>query len=157
MVDIVTTETRSRMMSGIRSSNTAPEMQVRRLLFARGFRYRLHVRDLPGRPDIVLPRYRVVIFVHGCFWHRHDCHLFRPPATRTEFWQTKIHSNVERDKHHQAELIDSGWRVGVVWECALKGRTRLDVGWIGDTLADWVTGTRTTLLVKGRESSGSHL
>ena len=135
MVDLVTPEVRSRMMSGIRSKDTKPEWIVRRALHARGFRYRLHARDLPGHPDIVLPKHRAVIFVHGCFWHGHDCPLFRWPKTRPEFWLDKIGRNQANDKKHQAALQSLGWRVAIVWECAL--RSRLDVGAM---LAEWIGG-----------------
>jgi len=121
MIDIVDRETRSRMMSGIRSHDTRPEMIVRRALHAAGFRYRLHVRDLPGTPDIVLPRYHVVIFVHGCFWHRHQkCPLAAIPATRPDFWQKKFDRNIERDRHACLQLLHSGWRIITVWECGLR-------------------------------------
>lgn len=97
MVDVVDKTTRSRMMSGIRGRNTAPELMVRKALHKRGFRFRLHVRDMPGRPDVVLPRHRAVLFVHGCFWHGHDCHYCKLPATRTEFWSNKVEVNRRND------------------------------------------------------------
>ncbi|PSJ22143.1 very short patch repair endonuclease [Halomonas sp. ND22Bw] len=121
MTDVVDSETRSRMMSAIRGKNTSPELAVRRYLHARGFRFRLHRRDLPGNPDLVLPKYRLVIFVHGCFWHRHEgCFYATSPATRKDFWRRKLDGNVERDRRQQAELIETGWRVLVIWECGLK-------------------------------------
>ncbi|WP_064701333.1 very short patch repair endonuclease [Halomonas caseinilytica] len=120
-MDIVDAKTRSRMMSAIRGKNTSPELAVRRYLHARGFRYRLHRRDLPGNPDLVLPKYRLVIFVHGCFWHRHEgCFYATSPATRKDFWRRKLDGNVERDRRQQAELIEASWRVLVIWECGLK-------------------------------------
>lgn len=121
MSDIVDCETRSRMMSGIKGKNTRPEMVVRRYLHARGYRYRLHCRDLPGSPDIVLPKHRVAIFVHGCFWHRHEkCFYATSPATRAKFWQEKLSGNRDRDLRQQAELNRRGWRVLVVWECGIR-------------------------------------
>jgi len=126
MADIVDAATRSRMMSGIRGKNTRPERHIRSLLHRQGFRFRLHVRDLPGRPDIVLPRYRAVLFVHGCFWHGHHCPFFRLPATRPEFWEAKIARNRENDRCAQDALAAAGWRVGTVWECALRGRNAID-------------------------------
>lgn len=118
MTDIVDKKTRSRMMSGIGAKDTKPELALRRALHARGFRYRLHDKRLPGKPDIVLPRYNAVIFVHGCFWHRHpNCRYATTPATRPEFWAEKFRGNVERDKRNQAALKDLGWRVALVWEC----------------------------------------
>lgn len=113
------------MMAGIGSRNTRPEMTVRRGLHARGLRYRLHARDLPGKPDLVFPRRRAVIFVQGCFWHGHNCALFRWPATRTGFWKAKIEGNVARDQRVREQLLLAGWRILDVWECSLKGRARL--------------------------------
>jgi len=109
------------MMSGIRGRDTRPEMQLRRFLHRAGFRFRLQDRRLPGRPDIVLPRYRAAILVHGCFWHRHaGCRYCTVPATRPEFWQRKFSANMERDQRNIAALEAAGWRVAIVWECALK-------------------------------------
>ena len=125
MADVVSVEVRSRMMAGIRGKNTKPEMIVRRGLHARGFRYLLHDRRLPGKPDLVFPKHRAVIFVHGCFWHGHDCHLFKWPKTRKGFWRKKIERNREIDEGAIAALAGAGWRICVIWECALKGRTRL--------------------------------
>lgn len=125
-------------MAGIRGKDTRPEMILRRGLHARGFRFRLHDRRLPGSPDLVFPGRRAVIFVHGCFWHGHDCHLFRLPATRQEFWRTKIESNMTRDAAAEAALLASGWRVLTIWECALKGRTRLPVEIVLDRASEWL-------------------
>lgn len=122
MADIVDKPTRSRMMSGIKGKNTNPEMVVRKALFARGYRYRIHNRKLPGNPDIVLPKYNTAIQINGCFWHGHeDCHLFRIPKTRPEFWEKKISGNKERDNLKSEQLIQLGWRLITIWECALKG------------------------------------
>lgn len=127
MTDIVDRVTRSRMMAGIRGGNTLPELAVRRHLHGRGFRFRLHVRDLPGRPDIVLPKYRAAIFVHGCFWHRHPgCRFATTPATRRAFWQAKFRENVERDHRQQRTLRSAGWRVLVIWECEVARSQCLD-------------------------------
>jgi len=121
MTDTVDTETRSRMMSAVKGKNTAPELIVRRYLHGEGFRFRLHKRTLPGNPDIVLRRYRLVIFVHGCFWHRHaDCYYATMPATRPAFWQEKLERNRLRDERQRDELLQSGWRVLTIWECGLK-------------------------------------
>ena len=125
-------------MAGIRGSNTKPELAVRSALHLRGYRFRLHCRDLPGKHDLVFPRYKAVILVHGCFWHGHGCHLFRWPKTRDEFWRRKIASNVERDHKQFAELRKAGWRVATVWECALKGRDRLPIGMVVDACAAWL-------------------
>ena len=120
-MDVVDAATRSRMMKGIRSKNTQPEMTVRRYLHAHGFRYRLHARNLPGSPDLVLPKYTVAIFVHGCFWHRHaGCRYATSPANNAEHWKSKFDANVQRDARKEAMLRSAGWRVLVVWECELR-------------------------------------
>ena len=136
-------------MSRIRAENTKPEMAVRRGLHAAGFRYRLHVRSLPGRPDIVLRRYGAVVFVHGCFWHGHDCALFRWPATRPELWREKIGRNRDRDAQQTAALLDAGWRVATVWECALKGRLRLPEGVAPERLEQWLRSDARILEIRG--------
>lgn len=121
LTDVVDAETRSRMMAGIRGKNTKPEIFVRRYLHALGYRFRVHRKDLPGSPDIVLPKHRVVIFVHGCFWHRHlGCYYSRMPKTREAFWEDKLGKNVIRDQVHTIKLCTLGWRVLIVWECGLK-------------------------------------
>lgn len=137
MADIVDKQTRSRMMAGIRGRNTRPEVALRSCLHRSGFRFRIHSRDLPGRPDIVLPRFRAAVFVHGCFWHRHSgCRFATVPATRPEFWAAKFAGNVERDSRARKDLLDAGWRVGIVWECSLKQH---GVGFVADRLISWLT------------------
>lgn len=126
MVDIVSPEVRSRIMSRIRGKDTKPERIVRSFLHRMGFRFRLHRRDLPGNPDIVLPKYRSVVFVHGCFWHRHQCANNRPPKSRVQFWQQKLNDNQQRDQRNQKELQDAGWHVHIVWECELDSPKRLE-------------------------------
>lgn len=127
MADIVDTATRSRMMSAIRGKDTSPEMSVRRYLHACGLRYRLHVRALPGQPDLVFPGYRTVIFVHGCFWHRHPgCRFATTPATRAEFWAAKFAQNVARDQAKAAALMAMGWQVLTIWECEARDPLVLD-------------------------------
>ncbi|MCW2303239.1 DNA mismatch endonuclease (patch repair protein) [Rhodovulum sulfidophilum] len=138
MADVHDNKTRSRNMAAIRGADTKPEMLIRRGLHASGFRYRLHDRKLPGKPDIVLPKHCSVIFVNGCFWHGHDCPLFRWPATRQEFWRAKITGNMERDARNIGMLLASGWRVATVWECALKGRGRLSPEAVIDSLSRWI-------------------
>lgn len=150
MPDIVSPEVRSRMMAGIRGTNTKPELTLRRGLHAAGFRFRLHDRALPGKPDMVFPRYRAVLFAHGCFWHGHDCHLFRLPATRPDFWSAKIDRNREVDRNTVRALRRLEWRVGVVWECSLKGRTRLDLVDVIALCADWLRGEAQTLEIRGK-------
>ena len=112
---------RSRNMSAIKSKNTKPEIEVRKLLHSLGYRFRLHRKDLPGTPDIVLPKYKTVIFVHGCFWHRHEnCKYASIPKTRTEFWENKFKENIKRDQVNQKNLYKLGWNIVIVWECELK-------------------------------------
>lgn len=120
MADNHTKEVRSKNMSHIRSTNSKPEEIVRKYLFANGFRYRKNVRTLPGCPDIVLPKYHTVIFVNGCFWHKHDCKRFVWPASNEEYWKKKILGNVERDESNIKKLKELGWKVLIVWECELK-------------------------------------
>lgn len=121
MADVHDKVTRSRNMAAIKGKNTKPEVWLRKELFKRGFRYRLHRKDLPGKPDIVLPRYKTVIFVNGCFWHLHEgCRYFKLPKSNTEFWRSKILGNKERDLRNHRTLASSGWQVIIVWECAIK-------------------------------------
>ncbi len=122
MADNHTKEVRSKNMSHIRSTNSKPEELVRKYLFSKGLRYRKNVRTLPGCPDIVLPKYKTVIFVNGCFWHKHDCPRFVWPSSNEEYWRPKIMGNVERDVRNTAELQKLGWNVIVVWECELKNK-----------------------------------
>lgn len=126
------------MMAGIRGKDTRPEMILRRGLHARGFRFRLNDRRLPGSPDLVFPGRRAAVFVHGCFWHGHACPLFRLPATRQEFWRAKIEGNATRDKAAESALLADGWRVLTIWECALKGRGRLPAETVLDRAAEWL-------------------
>ncbi len=136
--DVHTPQQRSHNMSRIRGTNTKPEILVRKSLFARGFRYRLHHPDLPGHPDIVFPRYRAVVLVHGCFWHGHGCHLFRWPESNREFWRGKIGGNMARDARTREELLALGWRVLTVWECALKGTHRLPADEVAIRCEHWL-------------------
>jgi DNA mismatch endonuclease (patch repair protein) len=136
LADIIGPEQRSALMSRIKGKNTKIELEVRHGLHALGFRYLLGGAGLPGRPDIVLPKYRTVVFVHGCFWHRHGCYLFRLPKTRPDFWEAKISANAERDLRKQAELVAMGWRVETVWECQLRGHSTEDRGNVIIALAE---------------------
>ena len=120
MADIVDKKTRSRMMSSVRAKNTKSELEIRRRLFRMGFRYRLHRKDLPGTPDMVFPGYRSVMFVHGCFWHHHGCHLSSIPETRRLWWRTKLEENARRDSTAVSELRKLGWRVLIIWECGFR-------------------------------------
>jgi DNA mismatch endonuclease (patch repair protein) len=138
MTDVVDVATRSRMMAGIQGKNTKPEILIRKALHARGFRFRLHVKDLPGKPDLVLPKYRALIFVHGCFWHGHGCRYFKVPQTRPEFWLEKIGKNQRRDSLQEEALIAMGWRVLVVWECAVRSMRKDKSSVLVDLIASWL-------------------
>jgi len=125
--DIKSKEARSYNMRQIKNKNTKPEMLVRRWLFSHGYRYRLHAKNLPGKPDIVLPKYKTVILVNGCFWHGHErCKYFVWPQTNTEFWHEKISKTMERDRKLQKELLDLGWHVVVIWECQVTEMVKQD-------------------------------
>jgi DNA mismatch endonuclease, patch repair protein len=140
VTDIVDSTTRSRMMSGISGKNTKPEMLVRKALTIKGYRYRLHRKDLPGTPDIVMPGRRIAIFVHGCFWHQHKgCTLAKMPSTRPEFWAAKLGANVSRDHKAISMLVDQGWRVLQVWECVTKSLERLQT--LPVALKGWIDGS----------------
>jgi len=150
MVDVMSAEKRSALMSRIRGKDTTPEIQVRRYLWANGFRYRLHPKKLAGKPDLVLPKWHAVVFVHGCFWHRHEgCDYFRLPKTRSEFWDAKLQRNTSRDTAVIKTLIRAGWRVAVVWECAL----RKDPGGTGLQLALWLRSDKKSVQLIGQGHS----
>lgn len=125
-------------MSKIRGGNTAPELTIRKLLFARGLRYRLHRKGLPGKPDLVFSRFNAVIFVHGCFWHGHSCYLFKRPSSNTDFWDAKLGKNQERDKRVTDQLRAAGWRVGTIWECSIRGRAPDDLNQLADIIHSWL-------------------
>lgn len=139
MSDVVAPAVRSRMMSGIRGKNTRPELLVRKLLFAAGYRFRLHRKDLPGAPDVVLPGRKVAIFVHGCFWHMHaHCKYAKLPASRPDFWKAKLAGNVERDQKAIDALTSNGWRVLTVWECSTRNVESLPM--LRESLVEWIQG-----------------
>lgn len=140
MADIVDRTTRSRMMSGIQGKNTQPELVLRRALHRKGFRYRLHVAGLPGRPDIVFPKFHAVIQVHGCFWHRHKgCRFCTHPASNSLFWRKKFSQTIKRDRNKTNELLEAGWKVAIVWGCALEGES---VNVTAKTLSVWLRGRK---------------
>lgn len=151
MTDIVDQRTRSRMMSGIRGKDTKPELVLRRALHARGFRFRLHSKRVHGRPDLVLPRYRAVVFVHGCFWHRHEaCRYTTTPSTRKDFWRAKFKANVARDEAVLGKLLEEGWRVATVWECALRKTHQVNAA--TDLLSAWLESEERQLEIGDEES-----
>lgn len=135
-------------MARIRGRHTQPELSIRKLLFARGKRYRLHSK-LPGSPDIVLPRYRAALFVHGCFWHGHDCRPALRPASRPEYWSNRIARNRTRDARALAMLHQLGWRVAVVWECAVRNQQKIDAEELADRLVGWLEEGRADLEIRG--------
>lgn len=140
MTDVHTIEARSRNMAAVRSKNTKPEILIRQALFARGYRYRLHCSELPGKPDVVLPKYRAAIQIQGCFWHRHNCRYFKWPATRPEFWREKIECNVVRDQRMLYQLKAKNWRALIVWECVLKSATPDEFDMLIDKIEHWLQG-----------------
>ena len=138
MTDVHDRQTRSRNMAAIRNSNTKPELRVRKELHRRGLRYSLKNRALPGKPDVVLSKYRVAVFVHGCFWHRHNCNYFKLPKTNTEFWKNKISANVQRDVEVIRQITDIGYRVLIIWECSFKGRNKERLDSLFESIILWI-------------------
>lgn len=154
MADIVSTKKRSKMMAGIKSKNTKPELVIRKALHKIGYRYSLHNKSLHGNPDICLTKYRTVIFVNGCFWHAHEnCHLYRLPKSKTEFWQKKLSGNKVRDKKNIDKLHNDDWRVIVIWECSLKGRHKLDLNALTKEIDCWIQGDSYWLEIRGSKST----
>ena len=150
MTDVHSKRVRSKNMAAIRSKNTKPELVIRKALFAKGFRYKLHDKKLPGKPDLVFPKYHAVIFIHGCFWHRHNCHLFKWPSTRPDFWKKKINRNVEVDKRNYKQLGKDGWYILTVWECALKGKNKLPFNRLIDDISNWLEFSVRDKVIKGK-------
>ncbi len=150
MIDVVDKQTRSRMMSGIKGKNTKPELVIREALYEKGYRFKLHDDNLPGKPDFVLSEYRAVIFIHGCFWHWHNCHLFKWPSTRPEFWIKKIKRNREVDKRNYIQLKKNGWYILTVWECALKGKTRRPLDQVMNSVECWLLYEKRHKTIKGK-------
>jgi DNA mismatch endonuclease (patch repair protein) len=145
MADRISTEVRSRNMAAIKGKNTKPELDMRRALHARGFRFRLHRRDLPGNPDLVFPKLRAVIWVNGCFWHGHDCGAARIPLSRVDYWEPKIARTRQRDVVAVQALREMGWRSLTIWECSLRGKGSQGLESVVDMAAQWLAeGTETT-------------
>jgi DNA mismatch endonuclease, patch repair protein len=151
MADIVSKKKRSEMMSGIQGKDTKPEFKIRSALHKLGFRYKLYDKTLLGKPDLVFPKYNAVILIHGCFWHLHDCHLFKWPSTRPEFWRKKITENKERDKKNVLVLKEDGWRIMIIWECAVKGKYKLDFGLTIRSISDWLKNADKYAEITGRK------
>lgn len=133
-------------MSGIRNKNTRIEVAVRRVLFARKYRYRINDKTLPGKPDMVFPKYRAVVLVNGCFWHMHDCHLFKWQSSNQDFWMKKINGNVERDIKNTQLLLNLGWRIAIIWECSMRGKTSPGINYVADRVEQWLTNSNISQL-----------
>lgn len=149
MADIVSKAVRSKMMSSIRSKNTQIEMVLRKKLWSSGFRYKLHCSHLPGKPDLVFPKYNTVIFINGCFWHGHACALFRLPKTRTDFWFSKISKNRKNDARNIFLLRNSNWRILTVWECILRGKKETEIDALVNQIINWLISGSDDLFLEG--------
>jgi DNA mismatch endonuclease, patch repair protein len=141
-MDTVDRQTRSRIMASVGQKNTGAELLLRKALHKNGLRYRLHDRSLPGSPDLVFPRFRAAVFVHGCYWHSHGCYRSTVPKSRNDFWTEKFHTNRTRDDRNVRLLLDDGWRVFTVWECALKGKTARSLDAVARTVRTWLESSR---------------
>ncbi|MDE2636222.1 MAG: very short patch repair endonuclease [Chloroflexota bacterium] len=149
MTDTVSPEKRSQVMALVGSKNTKPELLIRKRLHALGFRYRLHVKDLPGKPDLVFPRYKSVIQINGCFWHGHSCPRCRMPSSNTEYWNRKVARNMERDAANRRLLLNEGWRVLTIWECALTGKWKLGLSEVIALASKWLLSKESICEIKG--------
>jgi DNA mismatch endonuclease, patch repair protein len=151
MVDVVSPVVRSKMMSGIQGKNTKAEVLLRKALYKKGFRYRLYVKSFPGKPDLVFPKYKAVIQINGCFWHGHNCYLFRWPSSHCEFWYKKIINNKERDSKNLIDLAQLGWRVLTIWECAIKGKYKIPFQNLIEQICIWLTTFQNTNEITNRK------
>jgi DNA mismatch endonuclease (patch repair protein) len=151
MADIFSTKRRSELMSGIKGKDTKPELLLRKHLHIAGFRYKLHDKNLPGRPDLVFPKYKAVIQINGCFWHRHNCHLFKWPSTNKEFWKRKINGNKYRDHISEEKLLSTGWRLLIIWECSLKGKNKIQLSKIINRTSKWLKSKSSFKEICGRD------
>ena len=149
MPDVVDRATRSRMMSGIRSTNTKPEIILRKALHRMGFRYTLHAKNVPGKPDMAFPSRKAAVFVNGCFWHGHDCRFFKQPQTRPEFWSAKIERNRVRDEVVREQLTSAGWRQLTVWECAIRGAGSDAPSKVATKIAEWLRSKSAVAEIRG--------
>ena len=155
MADVHDPATRSRNMRAIKNKNTKPEMLIRKALHREGFRYNLHQKDLPGKPDLVFPKYHAVIQVHGCYWHAHGCHLSTIPDTDEAWWSSKFAATKERDSRNRTELLSLGWRICEIWECALRGKQRRTLPSVVSVIKNWLNSDSKYLEIAGeREDDG---
>lgn len=150
MADIVSKKKRSELMSGIKSKDTRPEVLIRKNLHSKGYRYKLHDKSLPGKPDLALPKFNTIINIHGCFWHKHTCHLFKWPSTREEFWRIKLEGNAKRDLEINKLLREKGWRIITVWECALTGKSKRPLHQIIQTIILFLESETVELIIEGK-------
>lgn len=149
MADVFSLQKRREVMASISAKNTKPELLLRKALHREGFRYRLHDKNLPGKPDLVFRGLNAVVFVNGCFWHGHDCHLFKVPATNREFWETKIKTNRTRDNKNRNLLLEQNWRVLIVWECSTRGKGRLEFEELIADVTNWLKSDEKYLEIRG--------
>ncbi|MCY3914420.1 MAG: very short patch repair endonuclease [Chloroflexi bacterium] len=152
MTDTVSPAKRSEVMSKVGSKDTKPELLIRKGLHSLGFRYRLHVKELPGKPDLVFPRFKSVIQINGCFWHGHSCPLCRMPSSNSEYWRRKVARNKERDMSNRQSLVKEGWRVLTIWECALRGKEKLELNRVLELTSEWLLSKRSVCEIKGSAS-----
>lgn len=157
LVDVHDSNTRSKNMAAIKCRNTKPEVFLRKRLHALGFRYKLNNKTLPGKPDLVFPKFHAVVFINGCFWHAHGCYMFKIPSTRSEWWKHKLFRNRQRDHQQWNELQSNGWRVLVVWECAIRGRQRITESALIDQIAEWLRGETKHLELTSSPNKQTHL
>lgn len=155
-MDHLSPATRRRVMASIHGKDTKPELFIRKALHSLGFRFRCHYKPLPGKPDIVLPMYKAVILVNGCFWHGHDCHIFKMPKSRTSFWEQKISRNQNRDQDNKTMIAHLGWRVLIVWECAIQGREKLSPDYLIGYIARWILTGEQATEVRGNPLKADH-
>ncbi len=153
MVDVFNVQKRSQIMASISAKDTTPELLVRKSLHRKGLRYRLHSRNLPGTPDLAFRQFNAVVFINGCFWHGHDCHLFRMPSSNQEYWQNKFETNRARDARNKQLLSELNWRVLIVWECSIKGKHRLDFETLIADIENWLRGESGYLEIRGLAES----
>ena len=157
MTDVLSKKQRHLCMSQIKGKDTSPEIIIRKALFSLGYRYRLHDAKLPGKPDLVLPKYNAIININGCFWHQHRCHLFKWPSSKVEFWRRKLTENKKRDRKNYKLLKDQGWYILTIWECALKGKKKLDLIDITEDIVKWLEFETGDKVIKGMSKTYSIL
>lgn len=149
-MDVFNVEKRSAVMAGIKSKNTKPEILIRKILYKNGLRFSLHKHELPGNPDIFLKKHKTLIFVNGCFWHKHDCHMFTVPKSRKTFWMKKLERNFDNDIKNIKQALKEGWRIIIIWECAIKGKNKLSEDKIELKLMKFIMGNGKKITIRGK-------